>query len=108
MTKLIGEPEIEALTLGMMRDQKAGNAEWFTYQNHDLGSSQVGHLQFLQCGPNCTYKEAPKKMPDSHLGIGWRYLLVGKVDLDSGGIVPLESTQVNGSPSDDRRKDPRK
>jgi hypothetical protein len=25
-------------------------------------------------------------MPDSHVGIGWRYLLVGKVNLESGEI----------------------
>jgi hypothetical protein len=25
-------------------------------------------------------------MPDSHLGIGWKYLLVGKVNLESGEI----------------------
>jgi len=25
-------------------------------------------------------------MPDSHLGIGWRYLLVGTVNLETGEI----------------------
>ncbi len=25
-------------------------------------------------------------MPDSHLGIGWKYVLVGKVNLESGEI----------------------
>jgi len=27
--------------------------------------------------------------PDSHLGIGWRYLLVGKVDMETGEVVHL-------------------
>jgi hypothetical protein len=46
----------------------------------------LGHLQFLCCGPGCTFETAPERTPDSHLGIGWRYLLVGKVNLETGEI----------------------
>jgi hypothetical protein len=51
-----------------------------------MDSRSLGHIQFLCCGPGCTFAEPPKRMPDSHLGIGWRYLLVGTVNLETGEI----------------------
>jgi hypothetical protein len=54
---------------------------WYAYQNHDLGHRELGHLQFLAVGPGCTFKEPPPRCPDTQHGLGWRYLLVGRVNL---------------------------
>lgn len=64
-----------------------GGGTWAVYQNHDLGHSEVGRLQFLKVGDGCTFATAPARMPDSHLGIGWRYLLVGYARLSDGAVV---------------------
>jgi len=87
MAELIGDEKVAADLLPVI--QKRGG-DWYAYQNHDLGHPDVGHLQLLQCGKGCTFPEPPEKMPDSHLGIGWRYLLVGKVDLETGEVVALQ------------------
>lgn len=84
MNKLIlgtEKPSPEALQ--SMRE-RAG--DWFAYQSHDMSSATFGDLQFLQCGPGRTYTEPPARMPDTQHAIGWRYLLVGKVRLESGEI----------------------
>jgi len=88
MTKLIlgtEKPDLAVLTI--LRERLKPGQTWFAYQNHAMDSASLGHLQFLCCGPGCTFTEPPGRMPDSHLGIGWRYLLVGKVDFETGQIV---------------------
>jgi len=87
MSKLIGDEKPDERSISLMRK---GGGDWYAYQNHALDSENVGHLQFLMCGSNCTYKDPPKHLPDSHLGIGWRYLLVGKVNLKSGEIKEIK------------------
>jgi len=62
-------------------------SKWYAYQNHDLGHYNIGHLQFLIVGPGCTYKEPPQHYPDTKHGLGWRYILVGTVNLESGLIL---------------------
>jgi len=92
MTKLIlGTEKPDANTLQLLRERLKPDQTWFAYQNHAMDSSNLGHLQFLCCGPGCTFSEPPARMPDSHLGIGWRYLLVGRVDMSTGEIVWLEN-----------------
>jgi len=73
-----------------MREQVRPGARWFAYQNHALDSFELGQLWFLQVGEGCTFSIPPKSYPDCHLGIGWRYLLIGAVNLESGLIEPLE------------------
>lgn len=89
MTALIGDATIHPATLQAMRDMSEGGT-WYAYQNRALDSASLGHLQFLKVGPTCTYKEPPARMPDTQAGLGWRYILVGMVDLESGDIKPIE------------------
>ena len=65
--------------------------DWFAYQSHDMSSRTLGDLQFLQYGPGRTYSEPPARMPNTQRGLGWRYLLVGRVNLESGVIIPQEA-----------------
>ena len=85
-TKLLGTEKPDATVLGILRERLKPGQAWFAYQNHALDSMNLGHLQFLCCGPDCTFEKPPERMPDSHLGIGWRYLLVGTVNLETGEI----------------------
>ena len=72
--------------LEQMRKQGAPTTRWGAYQNMALDSASCGHLQFLAVGPDNTCKVAPPRYPDTHLGTGWKYLLVGWVDLTTGEI----------------------
>jgi len=88
MTKLIlGNEKPDSAVLTILRERLKPGQTWFVYQNHAMDSASLGHLQFLCCGPGCTFPDPPQRMPDSHLGIGWRYLLVGEVDFETGQIV---------------------
>jgi hypothetical protein len=71
---------------------------WACYENHDLSSPSVGHLQFLKVGPGCTYETPPRQYPaDTAMGLGWRYRYVGMVDLETGLVhVPGEAEGVPG------------
>jgi hypothetical protein len=89
MKLILGTEKPDAETLQLLRERLKPGQTWFAYQNHAMDSSSLGHLQFLCCGPSCTFTEPPARMPDSHLGIGWRYLLVGRVDMGTGEIVEL-------------------
>ena len=74
-------------SLQQMRDR---GGTWYAFQNHELGHSHVGALQFLQCGEGRTYTTPPARMPDTARAINWRYILVGRVDLETGAITPIE------------------
>jgi hypothetical protein len=69
---------IDPSALATMRER---GGTWAAYRNEDLGHSQVGHLQFLKVGMDCTYAAAPEQHPQN-----WRYRLVGMVDLGAGTI----------------------
>ena len=85
---LIGNSGISYETLETMRSR---GGKWAAYQNHDLGSAQIGHLQFLQYGgPDSTFATPPYSYPDTPSMIGWRYLHAGFVDLQDGVIVTQE------------------
>lgn len=71
-----------------MRDRPG---TWAAYENHDLGHPNLGHLRFLKYGPDCTLKEPPEKYPDTSLGIGWRYVYIGTVNLETGEVIPKEA-----------------
>jgi hypothetical protein len=88
MTKLLGNAKPSPEALQQMRER---GGSWAAYQSMDMSSSTLGSLRFLQYGgPESTFKTPPEKYPDTpQLGIGWRYLLVGKVDLETGEIVEL-------------------
>jgi hypothetical protein len=86
MTKLLGDATMHPTVLQTLRVR---GGEWYAYQNHVMDGATLGELQFLQVGPDRTYKTPPQRMPDTQHGIGWRFSLVGKVDLESGQIVEL-------------------
>jgi len=92
--RLIGneKPHPEALEAMRSSPYNHENTEWAAYQNHALDSANCGHLQFLAVGPDNTCKEAPEKYPaDTSSGMGWRYLFVGWVDLETGEIKEDEA-----------------
>jgi len=80
--------------LAAMRSS-AGNlpgTRWAVYQNHDIGHRDLGHLQFIAVGPQNTLKEATERAPDTQAcGMGWRYLHVGWVNLETGAIYAEEN-----------------
>lgn len=84
MSKLLGDATIHPTVLQTLRER---GGDWFAYQNHAMGSAGLGDLQFLQCGEGRTYPTPPARMPDTQHAIGWKYLLVGKVNLETGEIV---------------------
>jgi hypothetical protein len=82
-TKLVGDGKIEAEPLAQMRDR---GGSWAVYQNIAMDSADLGRLQFIKFGPGCTHETAPEKCPDTAAGLGWKYALVGVVDLATGEI----------------------
>lgn len=73
---------------------KARGGRWAAFQNHAMDSNQLGHLRFIKFGPGCTFESAdalPERHPDTGDCIGWRYLLVGEVDLDTGAVKEVQS-----------------
>jgi hypothetical protein len=88
--KLLGENTISAEALKQMRER---GGDWFAFQNHAMDSAGLGDLQFLQCGEGRTYQTPPTRMPDTQHAIGWKYLLVGKVNLETGKIVEQEASR---------------
>ena len=60
---------------------------WAAYQNKAMDSANLGHLQFLAVGEENTYKEPPERYPaDTQSGMGWRYLFIGWVNLETGEV----------------------
>jgi hypothetical protein len=86
MSALVGNPEVGTIALQTMRERATPSDKWWAFQNHDLGSSGLGDLQFLQIGPGRTFTKPPERMPDTQHSIGWRYVLVGVVNLETGQI----------------------
>jgi hypothetical protein len=88
MNKLLGENKIHETPLQTMRKR---GGDWYAYQNHAMDSAGLGDLQFLQCGEGRTYPTPPTRMPDTQHAIGWKYLLVGKVNLETGQVTEAHS-----------------
>jgi hypothetical protein len=87
MTKPLTPQSIHPESLAQMRKR---GGRWAAFENHDLSSSNPGHLQFIKYGPGCTHETPPKRCPDTDAGLGWRYVPVGFVDLATGTIVETE------------------
>jgi len=83
MKKLLetDKPSEEAL-----EQMRVRGGRWAAYQNVALDSANLGLLQFLKVGPGCTYKEPPKRMPDTRTDLGWKYAFVGWVNIETGEI----------------------
>lgn len=80
---------IHSQSLGFMRS-KGGT--WVAYQNHDLGSPNIGHLQFLKVGSDCTFSEPPPHYPGHVYSDSHPYRLVGTVDLATGVINEITAS----------------
>ncbi len=79
---------VSPLALQQMRS--IGNT-WYAYQNHALDSAAAGSWRYLRCGTGCTLLEPPPTYPDFQgQEPGWKYVLMGQVDLGAGCIVPLK------------------
>lgn len=83
---------IDPQSLAFMRAHPcATGQEWYAFQNADLGSYDVGRQQYVKCGPGCGIPSVPRHAPDTQAcGLGWRYLLAGIVDVDTGLVRPIE------------------
>jgi hypothetical protein len=46
------------------------------YMNVDMSSPEIGHKKLLRVGKDSTFKEAPKRLPDTKTEINWIYGLV--------------------------------
>lgn len=70
--------KVDLDALAIMRDR---GGTWAVYENKALDSSNAGHLQFLQVGEKCTYKDPPNTYPaDTAYGMGWKYVFIGFLD----------------------------
>lgn len=89
MSRIIGDAQPDEEALKGMRESEYNfpDTRWAAYQNRELGHYEQGWLRFLAVGPRNTAKVAPQIYPDTHLGLGWRYVFVGYVDLTTGRIV---------------------
>jgi hypothetical protein len=56
----------------------------------------LGELRFLAVGPDHTFKSTPQRYPDTPLGTGWAYLLVGWVNLETGLVEPCKKEDSGG------------
>lgn len=84
-------PMIGICSVEAIETMRARGGRWYAYQNMDLSSCACGSFQFLQCGTGCTHKVPPSQMPDtSSMGLGWRYKLVGRVNMETGELEEVE------------------
>ena len=92
--KFIGDHNEPVSPEALDQMQRVGGI-WYVYQNHDLGSHDVGALKFLKVGEDCTFKSPPDRYPDFEGAINWRYMNTDcVVDLATGQIVDIVSKEV--------------
>jgi hypothetical protein len=76
--------KVHEKTISVLR---ARPGDWFAYRNEAMDSADGGNFIYLKCGPGCTFEEPPTTGPDGPWGAGWKYVLYGQVDLDTGLVV---------------------
>ena len=86
-SKMSAESRIHPDAMKQMQE-RGGN--WAAYENKALDSSSCGDLRFLQFGEGRTFAVPPSRYPDTQFGTGWRYCLIGTVDLVTGDIKPID------------------
>lgn len=91
MTKLIGNAKPDSEALQQMHER---GGDWAAYQNHAMDSAGLGELRFLQYGEGRTFATPPDRYPDTQHGTGWRHLLVGHVNLESGEIFDFDLCSI--------------
>jgi hypothetical protein len=55
MKLILGNEKPDSAVLTILRERLKPGQTWFAYENHAMDSSSLGHLQFLCCGPGCTF-----------------------------------------------------
>ena len=89
--KIISDQKISPEALDLVRERTHAGQKWYAYQNVAFDSAGLSDLQFLRVGTDCTFAEPPQKYPfDSQFGMGWRFWLVGEVNLVTGEIEELK------------------
>lgn len=93
MTKLIGYyseglASKEAITALRIRNENHGKPDdkVAVYQNQSLDSDDAGSFLFIVVGSHRTLTEAPPCAPDGPYGIGWKYLHVGFLNLETNQL----------------------
>lgn len=85
-----GDSDPTETTIANMRDSELNREGtiWYAYQNHDGGHFCYGRTAFRAVGPNNELKTPTNRYSDRlALGSGWRYVLVGYVDLERRTII---------------------
>ena len=85
----IGTDPIDPASLKVMREGAREGTDWYAYENHAMDSADLGNLRFLLCGSGATFATPPKTYPDSAMGIGWSYVFIGKVNVQTGEIEEI-------------------
>jgi hypothetical protein len=79
---------------------------WYAYSNVAFDSAALGETRYLRCGPGCTLKTPPSRHPDvpgPNGVIGWKYALVGAVDLVTGLVEGTENASKGAAEEEDGR-----
>lgn len=74
----------DPISLEQMRSR---GGTWAAYRNMAMDSFNAGHWQFMRVGEGCTYVTPPPRYPDTAMGPGWKYRLMGMLDLKTGLLV---------------------
>lgn len=87
--------KVEADQLELLRSRVRYHDDiWFGYENQVMDSSTRGELQFLLVGTARTHKTPPNCMPDTSMGTGWKWRLIGSVNLRTGAVTPMEKDEA--------------
>jgi|SRR5579871_1356047 len=84
-------------TLKTMREGHRPGTHWAAFQAHALDSADLHALRFLLVGQGCTFATPPERYPDTQFGSGWKYILIGKVNLETGQIEAGETVSTQFS-----------
>lgn len=97
MAKLVGEyndgvASADVLSHLRIRQENFGKSKdrVAVYQNQAMDSAKAGHLVFIIIGPERTLEQAPSRAPDGSYGMGWRYLHVGFLNLETNQLEPTD------------------
>jgi hypothetical protein len=88
---LLGENQVEPFTLEKLIDK---GGDWYAYQNQAMDSACYGLVNYLCCGEGRTHATPPAHLPDGAIyGTGWKWLLVGKVNLKTGTVEDFKDKE---------------
>jgi hypothetical protein len=74
----------------MREDLKKRGGDWAVFRNEAMDSADCGRVLCMKVGTDCTHKTPPPHAPDGPHGLGWKYLFIGMLDLETGALKPKE------------------